>query len=141
MNEINELSKLSKLNKLTKYLLEVDADIWDAFKLISISQGLKVKEAIKQALLEYIENHKGNYQNIEIKIIENKEAKENILQVIYEEEIRDILKELINAKQRKANISYINDLKTRLFDLLKKNSVISKELAEEVKITLKNLKT
>ncbi|MEM3592177.1 MAG: hypothetical protein QW702_08810 [Candidatus Bathyarchaeia archaeon] len=136
----DSLNKLTKFTKFTKYQFEIETEIWEAFRLIAYAQGLKIKYAIREALLEYIENHKGNYQNIEIKIIENKEAKENVLQIIYEEEIRDLLKELLNAKRRNANITYVNDLKARLFDLLKKNPVISKDLAEEVKITLKNLK-
>jgi hypothetical protein len=139
MNENNELSKFSKFTKFTKYLLEIDNGIWDAFKLVSVAQGLKIKDAIQQAIIEYIENHKGNFQNIEIKIIENKEAKTNILQVIFEEEIRNILKELIDAKQRKANITYINELKKQLFEMLKRNISVSKNLAEEIRITLKNL--
>jgi transketolase len=138
----NELSKLTKLSKLTtKYLIEVDRNVWEAFKLISISQGQKVKDAIQQAIIEYIENHKTESQKIEIQIIENKEAKTNILQVIIEEEIRGILKELMDAKQRKTNITYINELKKQLFEILKKNSSVSKDLAEEIKIVLQTLRT
>lgn len=139
MNETNELSKFTKFTKFTKYLLEIDSDLWNAFKFVAFANHLKIKEAIEQAITEFIENHKLN-SSIEIKIIENKEAKENLINVIYEEEIRMILKELLSAKERKANINYINDLKRQLFDLLKKNSIISKDLADQVKIVLTNLR-
>jgi len=136
----DSLNKLTKFTKFTKYQFEIETEIWEAFKLVSLSQGLKIKDAIRLAITDFIQNYKPSQVNLEVKIIENKEAKENIMQIILEEEIRDLLKELLNAKRRNANITYVNDLKARLFDLLKKNPVISKDLAEEVKITLKNLK-
>jgi len=140
MEDNEALNKLTKFTKFTKYQFEIETEIWEAFKLVSLSQGLKIKDAIRLAITDFIQNYKPSQVNLEVKIIENKEAKENIMQIILEEEIRDLLKELLNAKRRNANITYVNDLKVRLFDLLKKNPVISKDLAEEVKITLKNLK-
>jgi len=137
----DELSKLSKLTKFTKYLLEIETDIWLAFKTIAIANNLKVKDAIRQAILEYIQNHQLPNQKVEVKIIENKEAKENILQIVIEEDIRTTLKELLDAKARKANISYINELKKYLIEQVKKAPLVSKDLANEIKFVLQNLRT
>ena len=137
----DSLSKFSKFTKFTKYLLEIESDVWQSFRLIAYAQNMTIKEAIRQAIIEYIQNHQLPNQKIEIKIIENKKAKENILQVVIEEEIRTILKELINAKMRKAPYHYINQQKQHLIDLIKKQPYISKELAEEIKIVLQNLRT
>jgi len=143
--EEKELSKLTKLTKLTKsYLIkDIEASLWQTFKLVSMSQGLKIQEAIKQAIIEYIQNHKTNHQNIEVKIIENIEAKENLLQFIIEEEIRHQLKEILRVSPRlKKNPqlkSYINELKIKIINNVKRHPAISKDLAQEIKTVFQNL--
>ena len=104
-------------------------------------KNLKRKNKKKNLTKRIERNHQLPNQKVEVKIIENKEAKENILQIVIEEDIRTTLKELLDAKARKANISYINELKKHLIEQVKKAPFISKDLANEIKIVLQNLRT
>jgi len=143
--ENNSLTKLTKLTKFTKsYLIkDIDATLWNTFTGLAKLQGLKVQEAVKLAIIEYIQNHKPKDQKIEVKIIENIEAKENLLQFIIEEEIRHQLREILKkspkAKKNPQLRAYINELKLKIIDNVKKHPAISKELAEEIKTVFQNL--
>jgi len=135
----NSLSKFNKFTKFTKYQFEIESSLWHTFKLIAFSQGLKVKDAIKEAIIDYINKHKTTQQNIEVKIIKNYEAKQNLLQFIIEEEIKGKLKALLEAKQRDASGQYINQLKHEVIDYIKKHPNISEDLANQIKIVFQNL--
>ena len=135
----NSLSKFNKFTKFTKYQFDIESSLWHTFKLIAYSQGLKVKEAIRQAIIEYIQNHKTQTQNIEVKIIKNYETKQNLLQFIIEEETKTLLNSLIEAIERDAPHKYINDLKFRILNNIKKHPQISEDLANQIKIVFQNL--
>ncbi|RLE45155.1 hypothetical protein DRJ16_00275 [Candidatus Woesearchaeota archaeon] len=135
----NSLSKFNKFTKFTKYQFDIESSLWHTFKLIAYSQGLKVKEAIRQAIIEYIQNHKTQHQNITVKIIKNIEAKQNLLQFIIEEETKTLLKSLIDAQKRGASWQHINQLKLKVIDNIKKNPNISEDLANQIKIVFQNL--
>jgi len=122
---------------MTKYLIEIEDDIWQSFKTVAYLQGIKVKEAIKQAILDYITNHQVKQVNIDIKIIKNN--RKNLLTFIYEEEIKNLLSAMIQAKKRNAPMTYINDLKKQTLDLLRKHPLISENLAKEVLTVFKNI--
>jgi len=136
----DSLSKFNKFNKFTKYQFEVETPLWFTFKAIANMRGLKVKEAIKEALIEYIQNHKLTHQNIEVKIIRNHEAKTNLLQFIREHEIKTLLEAIIEAQKRDAPKTYIDGLKLKIIDNVKKTPQISEELANQIKIVFQNLR-
>ena len=138
-NSISELSELTHSSELTSYRFEIESSLWRAFKLVAYSQGLKIKEAIRQAIIEYIQNHKTQHQNITVKIIKNIEAKQNLLQFIIEEETKTLLKSLIDAQKRGASWQHINQLKLKVIDNIKKNPNISEDLANQIKIVFQNL--
>jgi len=143
--ENDSLTKLTKLTKFTKsYLIkDIDATLWNTFTGLAKLQGLKVQEAIKLAIIEYIQNHKPKDQKIEVKIIEDIEAKENLLQFIVEAEIKHQLKEILRVapkvKDNPQLQAYINDLKLKIINNVKRHPAISKELAYEIKRVFQNL--
>ena len=141
--ENDSLSKLTKLSKFTKYLIEIENELWHSFKLVALSQGLKIKDAIREAIIEYIKNHQTQETKIEVQIIKNIEARQDLLQFIIEEDIKHKLKEIIRASQNlKRNPqlkAYINDLKLKIIDDIRKHPSISKELAQQIKTVFQNL--
>ena len=114
--ENDSLSKLTKLSKFTKYLIEIEDELWHSFKLVALSQGLKIKDAIREAIIEYIKNHQTQETKIEVQIIKNIEARQDLLQFIIEEDIKHKLKEIIRASQNlKRNFDWMKvgfDFKT-----------------------------
>lgn len=122
---------------MTKYLIEIEDDIWRSFRTVTLLQGIKIKDSIKQAILDYITNHQVNQVKIDIKVIQNN--KKNLLTFIYEESIKDLLSAMIQAKKRNAPNTYINDLKKQTLDLLKKHPQLSKDLANEVLTVFRNI--
>ncbi|MEM2816019.1 MAG: hypothetical protein QXY34_02415, partial [Candidatus Bathyarchaeia archaeon] len=77
-NESNEeqnlLSKFTKFTKFTKYQVEVDSEVWEAFKLVSLANGLKVKDAIRIAILDFIMKYKPEKLQV---IVEARHRQEN----------------------------------------------------------------
>lgn len=144
-NKINnyELTKLTKLTKLTNYItypIRIERELWFTFKAIANMRNLRLYEAVKEAIIDYINKHKNSQQNITVKIIKNVQAKENLLQFIIEEEIKSLLKALLEAKQRDASGQYINQLKLKVIDNIKKHPNISEDLANQIKIVFQNLR-
>jgi len=117
--------------------VEVDEDLWKAFKIVVATQGLKVKEAIPQALIEYIQNHSASQVKIDFKVIQD--SKKNLLTFVYEEELQNLLSALIDAKKRNAPRHFMEQKKKEILDLVKKHPAITKELADEIVQTFKQL--
>ena len=115
---------------------DVDSDLWQAFKLACSLQGLKVKEGLPKALLEFAEKYKSTQIKIDVKVIKN--TKKNLLTFIYEEQIKSLLEEIIRAKKRKA-YDWMERKKHDLFKILEKHPCLTPELADEVKTVLNNL--
>ena len=123
---------------MVKYLIDVEDELWNVFKLTATFNGLKVKEAVKQALIEFIQNHSINEVSVNINVI--KDAKTNLYHFIIQEELRNKLVALRRAVEERRPYSYIQQLKHQILDLLKKNPVVDEELAEEVKVAFQVLK-
>jgi len=122
---------------MTKYNLDVSDDLWKAFKVVIASQGLKVKDAMPLVLQEYVNAHKISQVKIDFKVIQD--TKKNLLTFVYEEELKTLLGEMVKAKQRKAPVPFIEDLRKRTLDIVKRHPTISKELAEEIVTVFKTL--
>jgi len=135
---------VSKVSEFTHLRFEIETPLWLAFKQIAYMQGFRyLKDAFRQAIIEYIENHQKEDQKIEVKIIKDIEAKENLSQWIFEMEIRHRLKEIVEklprTKKNPELLSYINNQKIEIMKKIEKNPVISKELAEQIKTVFQNL--
>ena len=135
---------MSKVSKFTHLRFEIETPLWLAFKQIAYMQGFRyIKDAFRQAIIEYIENHQTEDQKIEVKIIKDIEAKENLSQWIFEMEIKHRLKEIIEklprAKKNPELLGYIKNQKIEIMKKIEKNPVISKELAEQIKTVFQNL--
>jgi hypothetical protein len=128
---------------LVCYQLKVPADLWNQFRITAMWRGQKIYQAILQAIEEYIEKYTMEVEKkrtvIEAKIIGNIEARENLLQFAIEQELRRMLKSLIEAKQRNANTAYIKELKFKIIETVKKHPIVSKDLAYEIKRVFQNL--
>jgi len=132
------------VSKFTHLRFEIETPLWLAFKQIAYMQGFRyIKDAFRQAIIEYIENHQTEDQKIEVKIIKDIEAKENLSQWIFEMEIKHRLKEIIEklprAKKNPELLGYIKNQKIEIMKKIEKNPVISKELAEQIKTVFQNL--
>ena len=123
---------------MVHYLLEADNDLWKMFKIVASMQGLRIKDALPQALMEYVQNHECEQVHVNIQVIEN--SKKDLLTFVYEEEIKRKVAELLEAKRRQAPNHYMNTLKHEVLDLVKKHPALSKDLAEEVLLAFKQLK-
>ena len=121
---------------MTKYLLEADKDLWDLFTTVAKMQGLKVKEAVPKALMLFVEKYKKKNVHVNIKVVKN--TKRNLLTFVYEEEIRNNLKALIEAKKRDAPNDFIVQLKNETLEIVKKHPALSEELAQEVVTVFRN---
>ena len=135
---------MSKVSDLTHIRFEIETSLWLAFKQIAYSQGYKyLKDALKQAIIEYIKNHQTQNQKIQVKIIKDMQARQDLLQFLVEEQIKTRLKEILRAKTRlKQNPQiqyYINELKLKIIEDIKKHPSISQELAQEIKTVFQNL--
>lgn len=128
---------LLKVNsEMTKFLCDVEGEVWKAFKLVATSKNKKLKEAVIEAIENYIRQNPIEHLNVDFKIVENN--KKNLLTFVYEEELKDLLEACKKAKEK--NTPYVNDLRKKILDLVKKNPEISKELAQEIVCTLKVIK-
>lgn len=127
---------------MTKYLLEIDADRWRAFKITALQRGLKIKDAIIEAIDLYIKTNmeKLKEQPIKIQIIKA-EAQRNLQNVIDEYEIKRLVRQLIERKKRnKGYDGYAIELRNKLFDKLKKGVILTESLAEELRAFVKAYK-
>jgi len=122
---------------MTKYNLDVPDDLWKGFKVVIASQGLKVKDAVPLAIQEYVNKHRVSQVKINFKVIHD--AKKNLLTFVYEEELKTLLGAMIEAKKRKAPAQYMEELKRKTLDIVKRHPTISKELAEEIVTVFKTL--
>lgn len=122
---------------MTKYLLEVSNEFWQVFRTTALLQGLKVKEAVPEALLLFVEKYKTANIQIDVKVFKNN--KKNLLTFVYEEEIKNKLEALLQAKRRKAPNDFIVKLKNDTLEILKKHPAISEDLAEQVVTVFKNI--
>lgn len=120
---------------MTKYLVEVPDDLWRAFRTVTFLQGLKIKDAVPKAITEFIQTHQVSEVRIDLKVIEDN--KRNLLTFVYEEEIKNLLFSLIEARKRHAPLPYLRDLKGQMLKTVKKHPQISKQLAQEIVTTLK----
>jgi hypothetical protein len=124
---------------MTKYLVDVPDDVWKAFKVCTALQGLKVKEAMNQAILDYVKVHESSQVKIDFKVVEDR--KQNLLTFIYETELRSLIESVVKAKQRQAPEPYMKDLKNKMLEIVKKYPAMPKELADEVVQSFKALAT
>ncbi|MDH5481583.1 MAG: hypothetical protein OEY22_01695 [Candidatus Bathyarchaeota archaeon] len=115
---------------MTRVNVDIDNDVHKAFKIVSAMKGLKVKDALKQAMIEFIETHHSTDVQLDIKVIKNN--KKNLLTFVFEEQIKGLVTSLIEAKKRNAPRDYIQKLKNQALDLIKKHPEISEDLATEI---------
>ena len=135
---------MSKVSDLTHLRFEIETSLWLAFKQVAYSQGYRyLKDALRQAIIEYIKNHQTENQKIEVKIIKDIQAKENLSQWIFEMQIKHKLKEIIEklpkTKKNPMLLGYINEQKMEIMKMIQKNPIISKELAQQIKTVFQNL--
>jgi len=98
-----------------------------------------MKQGLIQALTEFVKNHQVKEAKINVEIISNQEGKKNLVQFMYEQQLRILLRGLFDAKLRHAPEPHITDLKLKILDVLKKNPYVSEDLAEEIKIAFQNI--
>jgi hypothetical protein len=122
---------------MTKYLADVPEDVWKAFKICCTLQGLKVKDGVLEALAEYIKAHQTEQVKVQFKVIQDK--KKNLLTFVYETELRTLLTEIVKAQKREAPRKYMDGLKDRLQDVVKKHPTLPPELADEVLAVFKTI--
>jgi len=122
---------------VTKYLADVPDEVWQALKVCAALQGLKIKEVVNQAILDYIKAHESSQLKIDFKVVEDR--KQNLLTFIYETELKVLIEGVVAAKKRQAPKSHMDELKNRMLEIVKKHPAIPKELAEEVVQTFKAL--
>ncbi len=122
---------------MVSYLLIVEDELWKTFRIVASMQGLHIKEALPQALVEYVQNHECEQVHVNVQVIEN--SKKDLLTFVYEEEIKRKVAELLEAKRRQAPNHYMNNLKREVLDLVKKHPALSKDLAEEVLTVFKQI--
>lgn len=120
---------------MTNVNQKVPDELWKAFKVCSALQGIKLKDALNQAIQEYIDSHKTSQIHIDFKVVQNQ--KKNLLTFVYEEELKNLLEEIVAAKKRNAPKQYMEELKDRMLKIVKKHPTIPKDLAEEVLATFK----
>lgn len=122
---------------MTKYNLDVDDDLWKAFKVVIASQGLKVKDAVPMAIQEFVKNHRVSQVKFNFKVIQD--TKKNLLTFVYEEELKNLLGEMVKAKRRDAPAHFMEDLRKKTLDIVKRHPTITKELADEIVTVFKTL--
>jgi len=122
---------------MVSYLLIVENDLWKTFKVVAQMQGLHIYEALPQAMLEYVQSHETEQIQVNIQVIEN--SKKDLLTFVYEEEIKNKVSELLDAKKRQAPLHYTKSLKKEILDLVRKHPSLSKPLAEEIVLAFKQL--
>ena len=124
---------------MTKYLLEIDDDRWRAFKIVALQKGLKIKDAIIEAIDLFIKTNMESLKEQPLKIqIIKAEAQRNLQNVLDEYEIKRLIKALIERKQKKKSYDpYAIELRNRLFDKLRKGVILTESLAEELRTFIK----
>ena len=121
---------------MTKYLLETDDDRWLAFKLVATKRGLKIKDAIVEALDLYINEYAD--EDLKIEII-RAEKQRDLRAIIDETETIRIVRQLIERSDKTYD-PFKEDLKQQLFQKLKKGIVITNRMAEELEKYVKAYK-
>ena len=123
---------------MTTYSFEIDDETWMAFKIIALKKGMTVKDAIIQAIEDFIEKGKEDTDDLKIEIIKA-EKQRNLKALIDETELSKIIKQLIERKQRprRGYDAFAVDLKYRLFKMLRSGVTITEDIAEELKQFLK----
>src|SRR4030042_2268691 len=104
---------------MVSYLLIVEDELWKTFRVVASMQGLHIKDALPQALIEYVQNHECEQVQVNIQVIEN--SKKDLLTFVYEEEIKNKVCELLDAKKRQAPLHYTKGLKKEILDLVRKH--------------------
>jgi len=124
---------------MPKYLFDVDAERWRAFKIVALQKGLKVKDAIIEAIDLFIKTNMESLREEPIKIqIIKSEAQRNLQNVLDEYEIKRLIKALIERKKKKRGYdAHAIELRNRLFDKLKKGVILTESLAEELRAFIK----
>lgn len=124
---------------MTKYLLEIDNDRWRAFKIMALQKGLKIKDAIIEAIDLFIKTNMESLKEQPIKIqIIRAEKQRNLQNVLDEYEIKRLIKALIERKQRKKGYDpYAIELRNKLFNKLRKGVILTESLAEELRTFIK----
>ncbi|MEM2297895.1 MAG: hypothetical protein QXH10_10780, partial [Ignisphaera sp.] len=98
------------------------------------------------------ERHGSTLAQVNVNIVQS-EAKENLLQLVIEEEIKEILNEIIRIKkllssnpkyqvnhyEKEKMLNLLEDNKRKLISVLKKHPIVNSNLAQEIKIALKNI--
>jgi hypothetical protein len=122
---------------MKKYLLEVDEELWQAFKIVASMEGLYIKDAMPQALMEFVEAHKAEQVQVNIHVVEG--PAKDLLSIIYEEDIKTFCLNLLEAKRRNSPRPFTDNLKRELLKSVKAHPKLSKELAQDVVETLRQL--
>ena len=120
-----------------KYLLEEDNEFWKAFRICAALQGLKIREAVDCALRDYVKAHENTQVRIDFKVVENR--KENLLTIIYETELKSLIEAAVRSKKNNAPRQYMDQLKDRMLEIVKKHPTMTKDLADEVVQVFKTL--
>ena len=115
---------------MVTYQQQIENDLWNSFKATAFLNGLLVKQAVPRALAEYVENHKPEQVELTVQIIQD--TKKNLLVFVYEEELKNLVAGMLEAKKNNRPRSFIDGLKKQALEVLKKHPAISKEIAEEV---------
>lgn len=115
---------------MTKYLADVDSDLWKAFKTVATMEGSKVKDAVVQALEEYIKARENTQIKIDFKVVSD--TKRDLLTFVYEEELKQLIADAMNAQKREAPPKYVRELRERMLTIVKKHPTMQKTLADEV---------
>ena len=115
---------------MVTYQQQIDDGLWNNFKATAFLNGLRIKVAVPQALAEFVENHKPESVQLNVQIIQD--TTKNLLVFVYEEELKNIVAGLLDAKKRNAPTQFIDSLKKQALEILKKHPAVTKEIAEEV---------
>lgn len=117
------------------YLLETDNERWQAFKLVATKKGLRVKDAIIEAIDLYIREFQEENEDFKIEIVRS-EKQRNLRAILDEQELVMIIEKLIQ-RRGKAYDPFRMDLKQQLKMKLRQGIVITDRVAEELKNLIK----
>ena len=117
------------------YSFQTDDDRWLAFKLVATKKGLRVKDAIIEAIDSYIQRYQEENEDLKIEIIRSQKQR-NLRALVDEQELIRIIRQLIE-RRRKRYDPFRVELRDQLLRKLRGGIVITEEVAEELKNLIK----